>query len=111
MDWAKPFMKQYGLVGALVVVILILVAQNANLLPGLHEVAAGGERLGPPPPPAATAEQLRQHTDEARVQTDILKEVLSQLKQNRETQAVGARLNCIRLSKTDSQRDECAKIP
>ena len=108
MEWLKAFLMKYGMAGLVGVIALILVAQNAGLLPAAHEVVAGNAKADSAA--TASASQMDTHIQQAKEQTKELKEIKQQLKDNHDTQAIGARLMCLRLSKTDAQRDECAKI-
>lgn len=110
MIWVKDFLRTYGLAGALSLSLLLLsgiLYQHAKImLVGVPESTASNEKTVS----IATAEQLAHHMRQAEEQTNALRAIQVQLQKNHDLQSVGARLTCIRLSKTDWQRDECAKI-
>src|ERR1700693_2817795 len=115
LDWLKGFLTTHGPSGAWALALLILLAQNANLLPAAHDVMAGANN--PSPPPMATPEQMAVHIQQAQQQIEELRSMKEEqratnrkLDRNHETQSTGLRILCITQAKNDAARTECAKI-
>ena len=109
LDWVKVFIGTYGPWGIIGLIALILVAQNAGLLPALHELAGAGEKAVATENPA-TKEQMARHIRQSEEEQRALQEIKGQLDQNRQSNATGFRILCMTQAKTDAHRMECAKI-
>ena len=111
IEWLKEFLKTYGVSGALALVVLLLVGMSVQIVPILvsgwerptHADKSGASQ-------AATADALDRHVEQSKEVASELKAIKTELLQARFSKAIADRLICIRLSKTDSQRDECARI-
>lgn len=106
MDWIKAYLGKNGTMGALALVLLILVAQNAGLI-GTARQALGGDQRAPQ---AVTTEQMERHIEQTKDTHQKLDEIKEQLQRNGNTTAIGLRLLCIQSAKTDQQRSDCARI-
>ncbi len=110
MDWLKEFLAKTGLLGVAALIVLIVVAQNAGLLPLVHEVFGGG----PPQQQGVTTDQMERHLNQNKEDTKAthqkLDEIKQQLQNNGNSNAVGLRVLCLQNARTDQQRSDCARI-
>ena len=108
MDWIKALALKYGPLGVLAVVVLILVAQNAGLVPAAHQLATSKSDTARER--SASESQLSEHIKQTDDQTRALRGIVHQLQQNHETNATGLRTLCIISAKSDTQKLACADI-
>ncbi len=109
VEWFKEFLHTYGTNGALALALLLCVALGIQLAPivvaGFQQSASADRATS-----VATAEQLAHHVKQSEEVALELKAIKEELRQARQARSFSDRLICIRVSKTEPQRDECLRI-